>query len=227
MSDPAPNPDLLRSLGYLARGLSALFWGLPAALVICVETARTGWMKSFGFIPALAATGLLFFGLWQMSDFQKQERPWRNALERTKLLGLVNFGLCPFLYWHNRMPRETFFSVTVFVLVLSAALFLFSLNVVLKQLGAMLPDETLRHETRLFTTLNRWLLALLFLLDFAYGVLLHVSQVPLELGILFVWFNRLGLWLLTFFALLPLAMTMALIWKTKETILDSVFGARQ
>jgi len=27
--------------------------------------------------------------------------------------------------------------------------------------------------------------------------------------------------------LLPLAMTMALIWKTKETILDSVFGERQ
>ena len=41
-----------------------------------------------------------------------------------------------------------------------------------------------------------------------------------------VWLNRLGLWLLTFFALLPLAMTMALIWKTKETILDSVFGAK-
>ncbi len=26
----APNAELLRSLGQLARGLSALFWGLPA-----------------------------------------------------------------------------------------------------------------------------------------------------------------------------------------------------
>ncbi len=218
--------ELLRSLGHLARGLSALFWGLPASLVICVETARTDWLKSFGLIPALAATGLLIFGLWQMSDFQKQERPWRNALDRAKLLGLVNFGLCPFLYWHNRMPRETFFSAAIFVLVLSAVLFLFNLNVVLKQLGAMLPDETLRHETGLFTALNRWLLALLFLLSIAYVALLHVSQMPLEFGILVLWLNRLGLWLLTFFALLPLAMTMALIWKTKETILDSVFGAK-
>jgi hypothetical protein len=33
--------------------------------------------------------------------------------------------------------------------------------------------------------------------------------------------------LLIFFMLLPLAMTMALIWKTKEVILDAVFGARQ
>lgn len=218
--------ELLRSLGHLARGLSALFWGLPASLVICVETARTDWLKSFGLIPALAATGLLIFGLWQMSDFQKQERPWRNALDRAKLLGLVNFGLSPFLYWHDRMPRETFFSAAIFVLVLSAVLFLFNLNVVLKQLGAMLPDETLRHETGLFTALNRWLLALLFLLSIAYVALLHVSQMPLEFGVLILWLNRLGLWLLTFFALLPLAMTMALIWKTKETILDSVFDAQ-
>jgi hypothetical protein len=33
--------------------------------------------------------------------------------------------------------------------------------------------------------------------------------------------------LLIFFMLLPLAMTMALLWKTKEVILDAVFGARQ
>ncbi|MGH7991963.1 MAG: hypothetical protein ACREDQ_00475 [Limisphaerales bacterium] len=218
--------ELIRSLGHLARGLSALFWGLPASLVICVETARTDWLKSFGLIPALAATGLLIFGLWQMSDFQKQERPWRNALDRAILLGLVNFGLCPFLHWHNRMPREPFFSAAIFILVLSAVLFLFNLNVVLKQLGAMLPDETLRHETGLFTALNRWLLALLFLLSIAYVVLLHMSQMPLEFGVLVIWLNRLGLWLLTFFALLPLAMTMALIWKTKETIFDSVFDAQ-
>ena len=218
--------ELLRSLGHLARGLSALFWGLPASLVICVETARTDWLKSFGLFPALAATGLLIFGLWQMSDFQKQERPWRNALDRAKLLALVNFGLSPFLYWHNRMPRDTFFSAAIFVLVLSAVFFLFNLNVVLKQLGAMLPDETLRHETGLFTALNRWLLALLFLLSIAYMVLLHVSQMPLEFGVLVIWLNRLGLWLLTFLALLPLAMTMALIWKTKETIFDSVFDAQ-
>jgi hypothetical protein len=218
--------ELLRSLGHLARGLSALFWGLPASLVICAETTKTDWLKSFGFIPALAATGLLVFGLWQMSDFQKQERPWRQALDRAKLLGLVNFGLCPFLYWHHGMPRETFFSAAVFVLVLSAVLFLFNLNVVLKQLVAMLPDETLRHETILFTALNRGLLGFLLLLAVAYAVLLHASQMPLEFGILVVWLNRLGLWLLTFFALLPLAMTMALIWKTKETILDSVFAAK-
>lgn len=218
--------ELLHSLGRLTRGLSALFWGLPTSLVVGVETGRTDWLKSFGLVPTLAVSGLLIFGLWQMGDFQKQERPWRNALDRAKLLGLINFGLCPFLYWHHRMPRESFFSTAVFVLILSAILFLFNLNVVLKQLSVMLPDETLRHETGLFTALNRWLLGLLLLLTTTYGVLFHLTQMPLEFGGRFAWLNQLGLWLVTFFALLPLAMTMALIWKTKETIFDSVFDAK-
>ena len=227
MSASAPNAELLRSLGQLARGLSALFWGLPATLVICAETARASWLKPLGIIPALAATGLLLYGLWQMGRFQKQERPWRNALDRAKLAGLVNFGLCPFLYWQNKMPRETFFNMAVFVLLLSAILFLFNLNVVLKQLGAMLPDETLRQETRQFTALNRWLLAALLLFTAVYAVLLRDPRLPVALGALFLWINRFSFWALTFFALLPLAMTMALIWKIKEVILDGVFGSRQ
>jgi len=218
--------ELLNSLGRLARGLSALFWGLPASLIICAETARADWLRPLGVAPPLAGTGLLLYGLWQMSIFQKQERPWRNALDRAKLLGLVNFGLCPFLYWQNKMPDQPFFNSAVFMLILSALLFLFNLNVVLKQLGAMLPDETLRHEIRLFSALNRWLLVALLLLGTAYVVLLHDPRLPTALGAHFVQLEQLSFLTLTFFALLPLAMTMALIWKTKEVILDSVFGAR-
>jgi hypothetical protein len=218
--------ELLRSLGKLARGLSALFWGLPGALIVCAETTKADWLSPLGIIPALVVTGLLLFGLRQMSYFQKQERPWRNALDRAKLLGLVNFGLCPFLYWQNKMPEQAFFNAMVFVLVLSALLFLFNLNVVIKQLGVMLPDETLRHETRQFTALNRWLVVALLFFGSVYVALLHDSRLPARIGALFLWLDHFSFWGLTFLALLPLAMTMALIWKTKETILDGVFDAR-
>lgn len=227
MPDSDPNAELLRSLGQLARGLSALFWGLPVALIICAETARASWLKPLGMLPALFATGLLLHGLRQMGRFQKQERPWRNALDRAQLAGLVNFGLCPFLYWQNKMPGQPFFNAAVFVLVLSAIIFLFNLNVVLKQLGAMLPDETLRQETRHFTQLNRWLLVALLLCATAYVVVMNDPRLTTKLGDFFIWINRVSFWALIFFALLPLAMTMALIWKTKEVILDSVFGSRQ
>lgn len=228
------NPDigsrgeLLRSLGKLARGLSALFWGLPVALVVSVQTARTDWLRPLGLVPVLAVMGLLLFGLWQMGAFQKQERPWRDALDRAKLLGLVNFGLCPFLYWWNKLPGDPFFLVMVCVFALSGLLFVFDLNLVLERLGAMLPDETLRHETKQFTLLNRALLVVLLVLATIYHCLTQITNPPLQMSCVIAWFEetRLWLWGVTVFALLPLAMTMALIWKTKEVILEGVFGAK-
>jgi hypothetical protein len=221
-----PNPQLLRSLGKLALGLSALFWGLPAALLISAETARAEWLKPLGFLPALAVNALLVYGLWQMGDFQRQERPWRHALDRAQLLALVILGLCPFIYWHNKMPEQEFFTDAVLVLELAAVLFLFNLNLVLKRLAAMLPDETLRQETRHFTAFNRWLLVVLLFFAIGFIVLVQLPSAHLPTGRLIVWANRASSLLLIFFILLPLAMTMALIWKTKEVILDAVFGAR-
>ncbi len=221
-----PNPQLLRSLGKLARGLSALFWGLPAALIVCAETARADWLKPMGFVPALAVNALIVYGLWQMSAFQKTERPWRAALDRTLLLALVNFGLCPFIYFHNRLPEQTFFTDAVWLLELAAVLFLFNLNLVLKRLGTMLPDETLRQETRQFTTMNRWLLVGLLLFCLMFIGFSQLPQPSLPAGRILSFMNHASGMLLVFFILLPLAMTMALIWKTKEVILDAVFGAR-
>ena len=224
MPDPSPNPQLLRSLGKLARGLSALFWGLPATLLISAETARTDWLRPFGLLPLLAINFLVLYGLWQMAEFQKQERPWRQSLDRASLLALVNLGLCPFIYWHNRMPDERYFAYAVMLLELSAVLFLFNLNLVLKRLAAMLPDETLRQETHQFTALNRWLLVLLLFIAIAMNWFDNSpARAPLASGTLTEWLNRM---VLIFFILLPLAMTMALIWKTKEVILDAVFGPR-
>jgi hypothetical protein len=224
--DAAASPQLLRSLGKLARGLSALFWGLPAALLICAQTARADWLRPLGFLPAMAVNGLLFYGLWQLRDFQKQERPWRAALDRAQLLALIILGLCPFIYWHNKVPEEVFFSTGVILLELAAVIFLFNLNLVLKRLGAMLPDETLRSETRQFTALNRWLLVLLLLFTVGFICLFQFAHPSPQISHIFVWLNRLSSLLLIFFILLPLAMTMALLWKTKEVILDAVFGNR-
>jgi hypothetical protein len=221
----SPDPQLLRSLGRLARGLSALFWGLPAWLIVSVETARVETANPFGLVPALALNILILFGLWQISAFQSQERPWRRALDRATLPAVVNLGLCPFIFWYSRMPEQPFFDCAIGVLVLSAVVFVFNLNLVLRQLGAMLPDETLRQETRQFTALNRWLIVAWLAVVLAINSLpwlvdryLHVS--PNWLFVL----RHLELTILLFLGLAPFAITLALIWKAKEVILDSVFG---
>ena len=221
----APNPELLRSLGRLVRGLSALFWGLPLALLVCVQSAKLDWLQSFNIFPALAATGLLLFGLLQIGGFHRHERPWRAALDRAKLLALINCGLSPFLFWWNRVPDNSFFSFTLVVLALSGVLFLFSLNGVLLRLGDMLPDQSLRHEIRQFTALNRHLLATLLLLAAFFVAVAQVPQLPAPLATMLFAAHQIGQWLLLFLSLLPLALTMALIWKTKEIVLEGVFGA--
>ena len=225
MPDPAPNAELLHSLGRLVRGLSALFWGLPVALIVCFHTAKADSLKSFGIVPPLVTTGLLAYGLWQLGDFQKQERVWRTALDRARLFSLINFGLSPFLFWWNKVPSNTFFLAMVLVLTLSALMFLGSVNLVLRRLGAMLPDEGLRLETRQFTTLNLNLVFVTFLLGLFYVALAQFSTLPLWLGAIAGVMERGSLWFLIVLILLPLAMTMALLWKTKEVILDNVFGA--
>ena len=231
--DPAAHAELLRSLNRLVRGLSALFWGLPASLIICVGTAHAGWLSNFKIVPAMAVTGLLLFGLWQMDSFQKQERPWRNTLERAKLLALVNVGFSPFLFFWNRVPGHFFFELIVNLMALTGLLFLLTLNLVLARLGAMLPDETLRHETRQFTALNRGLLVVLLLLAVIYLFLSQSRNLPEQLVVMLDWLGRTR-WLdrgklvvVMCFVLLPLSMTMALIWKTKEVILESVFAVKE
>src|SRR5262245_41672243 len=221
MADSVPNAELLRSLGRLVRGLSALFWGLPIALIICFHTARADSLKSFGVAPPMVSTALLVYGLWQLGGFQKQERVWRSALDRALVFSLIDFGLSPFLYWWNRVPANHFFFISVILISVSGVLFLSSLNVVLRRLGAMLPDEALRTEMRQFTALNLNLLFATLILAVAYIGLARLETLPDWLAIVLAVIDRgsLWIWFLIPLVLLPLAMTMALLWKTKEVIL--------
>jgi hypothetical protein len=226
MPDAAPNPELMRSLGRLVRGLSALFWGLPSALVVCFHTARADSMKALGIVPPVLCTGLLLYGIWQMNSFQKQERVWRGALDRALALSMVNLGLSPFLYWWNKMPGNQFFTIMVILMTVSGLLFLGSLNGVLRRLGAMLPDEGLRVETKQFTAFNLNLIWATFLLCALYLALGQLKTPPLFLQAMMIVLDRGSFWFLILLVLLPLAMTMALLWKTKEVILDNVFGPK-
>jgi hypothetical protein len=222
---------LLSSLGRLVRGLSALFWGLPIALVVCVQTAKTDLLKPLGLVPSMMALALLYYALTQISYFQKQERVWRAALDRAKIFGLINLGLCPFLYWWNRMPGNPFFTAVIELMAINSMVYLFCINLLLRRLAAMLPDETLRLETRLFTQMNNYLIAFTALIFITYLILSLVGADSITLYFLSL-FNRGGIWTTLFMIflpialiLLPVAMTMALIWKIKELILASVFNA--
>ena len=221
-----PKTDLMRSLGRLVRGLSSLFWGLPVALVISAQAATSNLVTSLGFLglvgPGLAH-GVLLYGLWLMGSFQTQERIWVASLDRARLFSLLNVGLSPFLHWHQRVPEVAFFAQSALAMGVSSLCFLFCLNRVLRRLAAMLPDETLRVETAVFTTLNVSLLVLLPGLLGAYLVAIQMEELPLTIRMTIQLLEPLQHWLVLFLVLLPVAVTMSLIWKIKEAVFNCVF----
>lgn len=222
--------EVMRALGRLVRGLSCLFWGLPMALVVDVETVRTncfGFMGDAAFAPAMLAGGVLYYGLRQMREFQKQERIWRQALYRGEFLAIINAGLAPFLFWWHRFPDFLFYGACVAGLAFFGLLYLMQVNQVLRRLCAMLPDEALREETAMFATFN----AGLFLAAFAglaiYLALARAHLLPAAVVAIVHGDNPGGQWLLLFIILMPLALTLAILWKVKEVIFASIFEAER
>jgi hypothetical protein len=158
-----------------------------------------------------------------MGSFQTQERVWVASLDRARLFSLLNVGLSPFLHWHQRAPDVAFFGQSAIAMGFSSLCFLFCLNRVLRRLAAMLPDETLRVETAVFTTLNVSLLLLLPILLTAYVVVIRMGDLPLSIRMAVQLLEPLQYWLVLFLILLPVAVTMSLLWKIKEAVFSCVF----
>lgn len=209
----------MSSLGKLTRGLSSIFWSLPLVLLASGQPEVFHWFKPYGFaVPTITAT-ILFYGIHQLSYFQPQERIWIRSVEITRLLSLAVTGLSPFLYFSHHVPANPFFLFNVGLFSVFGLVLLLSLNHTLQRLSALLPDEVLRSEAKMFTGFNFGLLTVLLLV-----LLFHLTS---------KWFGIRGYWwsmsqlfplALIFLIVMPLATTMTLVWKTKETILKSVFG---
>jgi hypothetical protein len=227
-AEVTPKAQVLRSLGKLVRGLSALFWSLPGMLIIYVQTGRAEWVQGFrgwAMLPAVIVSVVLWWSLTQLRQFQGQERVWRQAVDRAEVFAIVNLGLSPFLYWFHQMPFVPLYIACVSVLCLSSVLLIIQLNRVLQRLAAMLPDETLRSETRLFAGMNTFLLVSLLVAVALFFGLEQMYSLPAWVDKVLDFLNEQGPWIILFVVLIPLAMTMALIWKTKELIFASVFNA--
>jgi hypothetical protein len=227
MSNSPPNPELLQALGRLVRGLALLFWGVPLALVICVQTTHTDYLRMFGIIPPILSTGLLLYGLGLLGYFRKEERVWTIALERARIFALLNVGLAPFLFWWSKIPGNSFYTIMSQLMACSGLVFLFTLNEVLRRLTAMLPDATLRQETLMFTRINAALLALSFaVLAFCFATF-HLKWQPAAGTAWSVLIDRASHWGVLFLVLVATALTMTMLWKAKEAIFSSVFGGGQ
>ena len=135
--------------------------------------------------------------------------------------------MSPFLHWHHRAPEELYFTEAVGLLALGFSLYLSALNKTLARLAAMLPDEPLRVESQLFSRVNRVLLAITSVGIMVMYLLARINEPPELLLRLEATAVPARPWLFMVFVLIPVSMTMSLLWKTKESILAGVFQPRQ
>lgn len=219
MTPPAVIPALAR----VVRGLSAVFWGLPAMLLFDAKAALEDSWNPIGFGPVLAASALVLYGVHQFGRFQPQERIWAAAVERARLSALLLLALAPFTVWWGRRPEEPFFAHSMVLLLVAGLVFLLALNHLLVRLAAMLPDEALRVETRFFARLNGTLIVTQGILFAAYLLLMRLPEPQGPLVWLLSAMELAKAWLVVVLALPPVALTMTLLWKTKEVIMTSVF----
>lgn len=225
-----PTAELLRSLGRLVRGLSTLLWALPLTLVLYVATARLDWLerlRTWAFLPAVVVSVLVWYALRQLRDFQRQERIWQQALNRAEIFAIIDTGLSPFLYWWHRLPSVPLYRICIGFILVSTFLLLIHTNHVLQRLSAMLPDEMLRAESKMFTSFNILVLAASLTLWSLYYSIQQWPPGPLADSVFRSLDTPWGKWAMLLLTLLPLAMTMSLIWKTKEVIFTSLFNAER
>ena len=226
-ADTTLDPGLMPALRRMVRGLSLLFWGLPLALVVAVGAVFADWFRPLGEAPALAAAGMLLYGVHLLATFRPAEPPWQSAVDRARMLALAGLGLAPFLHWWNSAPSIDVFFYSLVAYAATAFLFLLNLNFLLQRLAAMMPDPILREDTRLFARINLSLLLMVLALLLLYLVAAELAfrrppPNPFLEAIQKV--NHLRRELFVSLVLLPLATTMSMLWKTKEAVLSSVFS---
>ena len=225
----AAKADLMRALGRLARGLSTLFWGTPADAGGAVETARTDSARFFGraghlrrrwFSAPCCGTGCAKCGTFRGRSASGS----RRSIGR-RLFAIVNVGLAPFLFWWHRFPSVPFYVVVRGIPGGVGPALSHSTQPGAAAPERHAPDEMLRAGNQDVHRLQH--------LDAPGGdgrlVPLHriwtASQMPdIVLGSFHFRPQERGLWLALFLTLMPVAMTMALLWKIKEAIFTGLFA---
>lgn len=206
------------------RGLSALFWALPLALLAFARHFLAIIPTLYDLFLPTAATGLALYGLVRMNRYRPGERIWRNSLFRCQMLALLVVGLSPFLFLWSRMPSMDFFARAVALLLAVALVFLVALLDTLERLAAMMPDDTVRGDASLFRGLTAYVVTVLAGVSLTLywrispghlSEFLEIPRQPLGLG-------RQAILLLLI--LVPVAMAMAVTWKLKEVVLAAMVG---
>lgn len=228
----------------LLRGLNALLVGLPMALLVCVPGAVGDWIRLFVIVllegnalpgmwvlalfPSLFAIGLLFIAILQLGKFRADVKKWQSDLYHSRLFVLVCLGLSPFLQWaevESGISSEgiLIFRLNMILFTLAAFVFLLHLNLLLRRLATLLPNEILRADTRIFAKFNPILLLLVLSVVGIYLLASMLDPANQRFKQIMEAINDQSGRLLILLVLPSVATTLSMVWKSRQTALRMIF----
>ncbi len=219
----------------MARGFTCLFWSLPVGMLLVsrVLTLRPGirpawfpsfWLESIRWPVHLGGLALFMAGLLLLGRALPDDRRWQATVTRALALAFVHGLLSPFLSWWETYPTHRFLLANVLVCGAALVLLLHQGDGLVAMAAKRAGDLGLHLEARLAAGLMAGF-GLAAVAGFGFGQW-GAARGQVDAG---VWENWIaargwGLVLLTL-VLMPLTLTMSVLWKIKERCLDRLARA--
>jgi len=220
----SPSTEVVRTLKFLVKGLSSLFWSLPLIFIISIHTAIAGMPEPFSFFPILASITLFLYSLHQLKKFKQDKNGWQNAVDKAFYASFIMLWLCPYLHWWHKVPENSHITLAVNLYIVFGLISMLFLNKALALLVVYLPDETIKTDTQIFSDLNRQFIVSVLVIFIIFVVLDKFTDLKYSILPRNFLLGGRSLWLLTFSILIIVSITMGLVWKIKEFIFSSVFS---
>jgi hypothetical protein len=213
----------------ILRGISAIFWALPIALVASIQVTLDDYAPTMRFLFPVAAFGLQAYGAHQLRWLDVVGAPnWRRRVDTMRVMALAQLLLSPFLLFFARGSDYGFFTFSIFILGWSWCGFIYSFCSFLGPLTASLPEKSLVDD---YLWIKGFISGALFLICLSWS-LLFLRQFIFDARQMPFWlYLAAPQWLGTFLiisAIFPVTVLMNLTWKVKEYLfyyaLDQDYG---
>lgn len=205
-------PDVL-------RGLSALFWGLPAALVASIHVSLDSNAMGSRFILPMGAFALLAFGSHQLRWVSVTGvTGWGNRVDLLRILSLGQLFLSPFLFFYARAADQWLFIGSLYVLGLNWVVFLMVLCNLIGGIVQTSPDPTLHQD---YLWMKGFIGGALTLLALGWTLLfirIFLPELGVEIPVLYLIYPQFLGTFLIISAIFPVTVLMNVLWKVKEYV---------
>ncbi len=214
-----------RDLVRLVQGLYFIFWGVLVTVVVGTQVLVSLWNRSFTEVFLAAGVVSILIGSLRLAQVKLERlqpallgRLWeRRARVILRLAMLLAYFGVLFFMWRGAVG-SVYLQVNALAFVVAVIVYLIILSRTVAALAAGLGSDELAMESRLFNVGNVGLLLLPCLLALIYLAVMtvqHGTNLLVEFSILL---SRLSL-LVAMVFLLPLSLTLSVVWAAKDIAL--------